>query len=302
MKSFFYLFLCLSLTWGAFAKSTPEVEATYKDIRQTLGMVPTFLREFPESGIAGAWQDMKGIQLNSMSTIPGKYKELIGLAVTAQVPCRFCTYFHTEAAKLNKASNQELKEAIALAGNTRRWSAYLSGTQVDEEMFKSEVDRLLKFSFKQQNIQAMETKPKIEEVSINTPQDAYTDIKNHFGFVPEFIKRYPESGIVGLWKEMKGLEMNPETAIPGKYKDLIGLAVAAQTPCNYCVYYNTQAAIMNGAVQAEINEAIAMAGITRQWSTVLNGQYTNESKFRSETDQIMNFLRSKMGKEVGFIK
>jgi hypothetical protein len=42
-----------------------------------------------------------------------------------------------------------------------------------------------------------------------------------------------------------------------------------------------------------------MGGVTRQWSTVLNGQYTDEKKFRSETDQVMKFLKTKMSKEVG---
>ena len=39
----------------------------------------------PEAGIGGAWREFKTIQLNPHSAVPGKYKELIGLAVAAQI-------------------------------------------------------------------------------------------------------------------------------------------------------------------------------------------------------------------------
>lgn len=304
MKISIYLALLLSFfsittSWGAAEQASVEAQATYKDIKETLGIVPTFLKNFPEAGINGAWSDMKGIQLSSTSSIPGKYKELIGLAVAAQIPCRFCTYFHTEAAKLNTANAKELSEAVALGASTRRWSSILNGGQVEMGNFKKEVNKMLKFVNTKQTLQAMEEKPKMEEVALNTSEEAYADIKNTFGFVPTFIKHYPDSGIAGIWKEMKGVEMNPYSAIPGKYKDLIGLAVAAQIPCAYCVYYSTQSAMIQGASVAEINEAIAMAGVTSEWSTVLNGQFTDEKQFRGETNQIMKFLKNKMSKEVG---
>ena len=103
------------------AKSA-EVQATYKDIKQTLGILPTFLKNYPEGSISGAWLDFKGLQLNATSVLPGKIKELIGLAVAAQIPCQYCTLLHTEAAKLNKAnalsfSSKELIEAFKEVSN-----------------------------------------------------------------------------------------------------------------------------------------------------------------------------------------
>src|SRR4051812_34672324 len=88
----------LSIT-AALAIAERESEATYKDIQQTLGFVPGFFKAFPEHGIAGAWEEMKGVQMNPRSALPGKTKELIGLAVAAQIPCRYCIYFHTNVAK-----------------------------------------------------------------------------------------------------------------------------------------------------------------------------------------------------------
>ena len=64
-----------------------EAAATFRDIEQTLGLVPGFFRQFPEAGIAGAWQEFKNIQLNPNTELNGKTKELIGLAVAAQIPC-----------------------------------------------------------------------------------------------------------------------------------------------------------------------------------------------------------------------
>ena len=73
----------------------------------------------------------------------------------------------------------------------------------------------------------------------------------------------------------------------GKVKESIGLAVAAQVPCTYCVYFHTAAAKAKGATDGEIREAIAMAAIVRHWSTVLNGSQTDFATFKSEVDTVM---------------
>jgi hypothetical protein len=41
-----------------------DAQATYKDIEQTLGLVPGFLKAFPESGIPGAWAEFKSVQID----------------------------------------------------------------------------------------------------------------------------------------------------------------------------------------------------------------------------------------------
>jgi AhpD family alkylhydroperoxidase len=76
-------------------------EEAYADIERTLGTVPSFFRAVPESGIAGAWAEMKGVQMNPDTALDGKTKELLGLAVASQIPCHYCIYFHTLAAKAN---------------------------------------------------------------------------------------------------------------------------------------------------------------------------------------------------------
>jgi AhpD family alkylhydroperoxidase len=120
--------------------------AAYEDIEKTLGLVPGFFRQFPEPGIAGAWASFKAVQLSPDTALNGKMKELIGLAVAAQIPCQYCVYFHTAAAKANGASEQEIREAVAMAAIVRHWSTVLQGMQVDVAAFRQETDTVLRLA------------------------------------------------------------------------------------------------------------------------------------------------------------
>jgi AhpD family alkylhydroperoxidase len=282
-KHFALVLAVVSLPTVALAKgavqTSPEAAATYQDIQKTLGSVPGFFKSMPEEGIAGAWSEMKSIQLSPETAIPGKYKELIGLAVAAQIPCKYCIYFHTEAAGLNGASPAELHEAIAMAAITRHWSTILNGLAIDEELFRKEVGQVVDYLKKPHAAPAA--------VAVTDAASAYKDIQATLGSVPTMYKAFPPAGIAGAWREQKSVQLNPASAIPGKYKELMGLAVAAQIPCKYCVFFHTQAAKLQGASDAEIAEAVAMAGITRHWSTVLNGNQIDEATFRKEVDTVV---------------
>lgn len=135
--------LALLVACVATAEDPSPAEAAYADIEQTLGFVPTFLTLFPESSIAGAWEALKSLQLNSETHLDGKTKELIGVAVAAQIPCQYCTYAHTAAARSNGATEEEIREAVAMAALTRHWSTVLNGNDADLETFKSDFDRIL---------------------------------------------------------------------------------------------------------------------------------------------------------------
>lgn len=126
----------------------PEMSAasTYKDIEATLGFVPSFFKAFPEPGIAGAWSEFKSVQLSPATALSGKTKELIGLAVASQIPCTYCVYFHTAAARANGATDEEVREAVAMAAITRHWSTVLNGMQVDLPTFKAETDRAMRMA------------------------------------------------------------------------------------------------------------------------------------------------------------
>ena len=120
-----------------------SAEAAYADIQRTLGSVPGMFKVFPKGGIAGAWAEFKSVQLNPGTKLDGKTKELLGLAVAAQIPCHYCVYFHTAAAKLNGASDEEIRETVAMAAIVRHWSTVLNGMQVDDATFRQETDAVL---------------------------------------------------------------------------------------------------------------------------------------------------------------
>ncbi len=88
---------------------------------------------------------------------------------------------------------------------------------------------------------------------------------------PEWMKQtLPDQALKAHWDEYLAV-MNPTGALDGKTKQLIGLAVAAQIPCEYCVFAHTKAAKAAGATDAQIKEAIATAALIRFNSTMLNG-------------------------------
>jgi AhpD family alkylhydroperoxidase len=128
------------------AADDTNAQATYRDIEKTLGTVPGFFKLFPELGIAGAWAEFKSVQLNPTTKLDGKTKELIGLAIAAQIPCQYCVYFHTAAAKANGASDEELREAVAMSAIVRHWSTVLNGMQVDLPAFKQDTDTVLRLA------------------------------------------------------------------------------------------------------------------------------------------------------------
>ena len=277
-------FLILLFVLAPAAVRADGADAAYEDIRRTLGQVPTFLKDFPREAIAAVWDEYKGTELNPNSALPGKVKELIGLAVAAQIPCRYCVYFHRSAAQLQGATDAEIKEALAIASLTRQWSTVLNGMQVNEEGFRGELKRVFAY--------VVSPKAKAaKSAPITDAASAYADMERTLGLVPTFFKRFPSAGIAGAWREYKTIELGSKTALSGKHKELIGLAVAAQVPCRYCTWFHTEAAKLNGATDTEVREAVAMAAITRHWSTFLNGMLYDETAFRREVDQIMAYLR-----------
>lgn len=129
--------------WSGASAGDASARAAYAEMEQMLGSVPSLFKAFPEVGIAGAWAEFKSVQLNPNTKLDGKTKELLGLAVSAQIPCQYCIYFHTAAAKANGATDEEIKEAVAMAAIVRHWSTVLNGTQVDLATFQRETDEIL---------------------------------------------------------------------------------------------------------------------------------------------------------------
>ena len=92
----------------------------------------------------------------------------------------------------------------------------------------------------------------------------------------------PPAAVPGAWAELKAIELSTDTALTPKEKSLISVAVAAQIPCNYCVWADTNAARQAGATDEEIAEAVTIAALTRHWSTIFNGLQIDFETFKKE--------------------
>jgi len=114
---------------------------TERDIVETLGLVPEFIGAVPDALIGTEWGSFKALML-SETAIPNKYKELIGLGVSGATRCKYCAYYHTEAARLFGASEEEINEAALVAKNTMGWSTYLNTLQFDYDKFVAEFDQI----------------------------------------------------------------------------------------------------------------------------------------------------------------
>jgi AhpD family alkylhydroperoxidase len=125
------------------AAQNTTAAATYKEIEAALGSVPAVWKAVPEDAVAAIWAENKAI--NASPTLSDKEKHLIGLAVSAQIPCQYCVYGHTAAAKAAGASDAEIKEAVAMAAFTRQMSTILNGVPQDFAEFKKETDAINRF-------------------------------------------------------------------------------------------------------------------------------------------------------------
>ncbi|MHB9038201.1 MAG: carboxymuconolactone decarboxylase family protein [Armatimonadota bacterium] len=119
-------------------------EKIYKDIEETLGLVPTFIKSIPDEYLAEEWSLFKRLELDE-THIPNKYKELMGVALSAATRCNYCTLFHVEAARLHGATDEEIEEAAHFAKFSTGWSTYVHGMQVDYEQFRDEVHRIAEY-------------------------------------------------------------------------------------------------------------------------------------------------------------
>jgi AhpD family alkylhydroperoxidase len=113
-----------------------------RDIEEVFGRVPEFFQRVPDHLLPSEWASFKSLVLSDQTAIPNKYKELIGLAVSGATRCRYCAYFHAEAARLFGATEDEVNETALIAKNTMGWSTYLNTLQFDYDAFTAEFDQM----------------------------------------------------------------------------------------------------------------------------------------------------------------
>jgi AhpD family alkylhydroperoxidase len=140
--------LLMLFAFSLSAQTAAEQDAAYQkakqEIIQQFGLFPSFFDVYPKHALPSAWANFQAMS-SPDSPIPPKYRELLQLAVASQIPCAYCIYYHSAAAKANGATDDEIQDAIAQGAQTRHWSMVLQGNQVSLEQFKREVDAALKY-------------------------------------------------------------------------------------------------------------------------------------------------------------
>lgn len=122
---------------------------TLTDIEDTLGFVPGFMEAVPEDALVHEWPVFKQYTLGE-TVIPPKYRELMQFAVASSHHCKYCSTFHSGAAELNGATEEEVAEAGVLTSITQRWSAMLHAQQYDYDTFVDEFNEIGAFLQEQQ--------------------------------------------------------------------------------------------------------------------------------------------------------
>jgi len=122
--------------------ATQEPERNVEQaITDTFGGIPGPLAVIPEDDTKVEWPYFQKYTVGE-SEIPSKHRELIGLAVAANIKCPYCVHFHRKAAEMHGASEAELEEVQSLSSFTTRYSTMLHASEYDMEQFKVEMAQM----------------------------------------------------------------------------------------------------------------------------------------------------------------
>lgn len=103
---------------------------------------PRFYQQtYPEYALASRLA-AEAVLSGEQAQLDAKTRELIALAVAAQIPCAYCIYAHNKNARAAGASEAEVREAVATSAHVRHWSTVLNGMGYDLDAFKAEVDAM----------------------------------------------------------------------------------------------------------------------------------------------------------------
>jgi AhpD family alkylhydroperoxidase len=126
-------------------------------------------------------------------------------------------------------------------------------------------------------------------------QEIYKEIENTWGTIPVTFKKISNSSLEFEWRLMKLLQMEPGP-IPNKYRALMGLAMATAARCRYCTLFHTEMAKLNGATDAEIEDAMHISKTSAGWSAYLNGARPDFDQFKEEILSIVQLAGAQVKK------
>ena len=118
------------------------------------------------------------------------------------------------------------------------------------------------------------------------------EIKENFGFVPDFFKKTPKDVIIHMWPIFKKYQLG-ESSIPPKYREMMMLAAAAAVKCPYCETFHSEASKMLGATEEELSELAVLVASVGFWSNTLHTMNYDMNKFSKELEKAGKYMTSK---------
>lgn len=122
---------------------------TRTEIEQQLGSVPSFMEALAEPASDHSWGVMRDLLLGE-TELSSREKALVGLGAASAIQCPYCVHFHTEEAKLEDVTGEELKEASNVAASVRYFSTVLHGAETEMDAFVEETGDIVEHVKEQQ--------------------------------------------------------------------------------------------------------------------------------------------------------
>lgn len=119
-------------------------EQAVQEMEETLGQVPGFMQILSEPASDHSWGVFRDLLMGETQLSP-REKALIGVSAAAAMQCPYCTYFHREEARFADVAEDELEEAVNLAGLTRYFSTLLHGNEYEHDDFVTETDEIFTY-------------------------------------------------------------------------------------------------------------------------------------------------------------
>lgn len=259
---------------------------TLSDIQRKLGMVPGFFKLLSDSAIETEWSLYQSVEMQP-GPIPEKYRQLIGVAFSGAIPCRYCTTYHTEFAKALGATDEEVEAAAYIGKVTAGAGVYLQGLHVDWDEFKSQVQTATASirsrtgaTFDADQVQQLQTRDQV-----------LNDIQQVLGVVPAGCQRMSDRTLLSEWVIAKRLLLG-ESPIPLKFRLLMALAVGSVRSDYFTALLATELAKAVGASDEELEDAVYCAKMSSGWSSYANSLQLDFEQFRSEVRQLCANARS----------
>ncbi len=116
-------------------------QEVYDELKKTFGEVPSYLEGMKDDrALELEWELIKRFEFDP-APIPDKYRDLIGIAVSAATGCDHCVYYTKQMARLHGATEEEIAFTGHYAKFIAGWAPFSKALELNLDEFKRELDR-----------------------------------------------------------------------------------------------------------------------------------------------------------------